>query len=247
MKLGAALFLMGLPGVVLVGLFIIPAMLQFAPDKPTTSTQVIIAVTIAQSSVFLLLALWAGGTLASKVGLEAPIVSGLIRGNRPSSGFQTPLLYGLVGGVVGAIILFLATRYAPAGLTGIQAKLSPPLPVRVFYGGVTEELLTRWGLMSLILWSLWRFVQDGSGLPQPRLVWVAITLSAMLFGVLHLPVIAALVGKLTGVVVSYVVAANALFGLVAGFLFWRHGLEAAIVAHGSAHVISWAAESIWTR
>lgn len=245
MKLGAVLFLMGLPGIVLLGLFIIPAMLQFAPEKPTISTQVLIAITIVQSSIFLLLALWAGGALSSKVGLEAPIVSSLTTGKTPSFGFSGPLLYGFVGGVLGAIILSLATRHAPAAITGIQAKLSPPLPVRVFYGGVTEELLTRWGLMSLILWGLWRFLQDASGLPQPRFAWVAIILSAVLFGVLHLPVTAALVGKLTGVVVSYVVGANTIFGIVAGFLFWRHGLEAAMLAHASAHVLSWATESIW--
>ena len=245
MKLGAALFVMGLPGIVLLGLFIIPAMLQFAPEKPTISTQALIAITIAQSSIFLLLALWAGGALSSKVGLEAPIVSSLLTRKKPSSGFSNPLLFGLVGGVLGAIILSLATRFAPAALTGIQAKLSPPLPVRVFYGGVTEELLTRWGLMSLILWSLWRFLQEGAGLPQTRFIWAAILVSAVLFGMLHLPITAALDGKLTGVVASYVVAANAVFGIVAGFLFWRYGLEAAILAHASAHILSWATESIW--
>lgn len=90
MKLGAVLFLMGLPGIVLLGLFIIPAMLQFAPEKPTISTQVLIAITIVQSSIFLLLALWAGGALSSKVGLEAPIVSSLTTGKTPSFGFSGP-------------------------------------------------------------------------------------------------------------------------------------------------------------
>jgi hypothetical protein len=39
-------------------------------------------------------------------------------------------------------------------------------------------------------------------------------------------------------VVAYVTIGNALFGVVAGYLFWRYGLEAAIAAHVSAHVLT---------
>jgi membrane protease YdiL (CAAX protease family) len=30
---------------------------------------------------------------------------------------------------------------------------------------------------------------------------------------------------------------NSIFGIVAGFLYWRRGLEAAILAHMSAHLV----------
>lgn len=70
-------------------------------------------------------------------------------------------------------------------------------------------------------------------------MWAAIAISAVIFGVLHLPTTAALIGRLTQPVIIYVVAGNALFGLMTGYLFWRHGLEAAIIAHASAHVIAW--------
>jgi membrane protease YdiL (CAAX protease family) len=36
-----------------------------------------------------------------------------------------------------------------------------------------------------------------------------------------------------------VVAANALPGLAFGWLYWRQGLEAAILAHALAHVFAW--------
>lgn len=39
-------------------------------------------------------------------------------------------------------------------------------------------------------------------------------------------------------VVARITFGNALFGLVAGYLFWRYGLEAAIAAHVSAHVVA---------
>jgi hypothetical protein len=41
--------------------------------------------------------------------------------------------------------------------------------------------------------------------------------------------------------VVYVISANSLFGFVAGFLYWRRGLEAAMIAHMFAHVVLLAA------
>ena len=37
---------------------------------------------------------------------------------------------------------------------------------------------------------------------------------------------------------AFVVGGNTLAGLVFGWLFWRHGLEAAMVAHALAHVVA---------
>ena len=39
-------------------------------------------------------------------------------------------------------------------------------------------------------------------------------------------------------------SANALFGFVAGFLYWRRGLEAAMIAHMVAHLIMVSAEQL---
>ena len=43
---------------------------------------------------------------------------------------------------------------------------------------------------------------------------------------------------LTSSVVIYIVFGNALPGMLFGALFWRKGLEAAIIAHALAHAIS---------
>jgi hypothetical protein len=41
--------------------------------------------------------------------------------------------------------------------------------------------------------------------------------------------------------VLFVVVANSFFGCVAGWLYWRRGLESAILAHMTTHVILWTA------
>jgi membrane protease YdiL (CAAX protease family) len=65
-----------------------------------------------------------------------------------------------------------------------------------------------------------------------------------LFGVGHLPAAAALVGALTRGVVVFIVAANSVFGVLFGYLYWKRGLETAIIAHATAHVVGYAAAQL---
>lgn len=43
---------------------------------------------------------------------------------------------------------FAALRASPATLATLDGKFSPPLYARMLYGGITEEVLLRWGLMT---------------------------------------------------------------------------------------------------
>ena len=75
-------------------------------------------------------------------------------------------------------------------------------------------------------------------------MWLAILVSAVLFGVGHLPA-AAMVGMpLTAPVIARVVTLNAFAGIVFGWLFWRRSLEAAMLAHAVTHLSWWAAASV---
>jgi membrane protease YdiL (CAAX protease family) len=46
-----------------------------------------------------------------------------------------------------------------------------------------------------------------------------------------------LVPQATAALIVFVVAANSLFGLIAGYLYWKKGLESAMIAHMLAHVV----------
>ena len=89
--------------------------------------------------------------------------------------------------------------------------------------------------MSLLVWLGWRLLQRRSGIPRPILVWVAILMTAILFGIGHLPA-AAMLGILTPAMAILIVSFNALGGIFFGWLFWRYGLESAIIAHMMAHL-----------
>ncbi len=91
--------------------------------------------------------------------------------------------------------------------------------------------------MTVMVWAIWRVFERGHAHPTSFSMIVAILLSSVLFGVGHLPIASLLNSGLTVPIVIYVVTANSVFGIVAGFLFWKKGLEAAIIAHMSAHVV----------
>jgi len=54
---------------------------------------------------------------------------------------------------------------------------------------------------------------------------------------MHLPAVYALIGQLDNVVVGYIMAANTIGGIVFGWLYWRKGLETAMLAHMTTHVV----------
>jgi membrane protease YdiL (CAAX protease family) len=95
--------------------------------------------------------------------------------------------------------------------------------------------------MTALVWLAWRLLQRRRGAPRPGTIWLAIVTSAVVFGAGHLPAAAMLIGDLTGDIVVFVVVANSVFGVLFGYLFWRDGLEAAMIAHGTAHAVSYAA------
>ncbi|MFC6976650.1 type II CAAX prenyl endopeptidase Rce1 family protein [Halomicroarcula sp. GCM10025709] len=66
-------------------------------------------------------------------------------------------------------------------------------------------------------------------------MWAAIVVSAVLFGVGHLPALAQSV-SLTPALIARTVLLNAVAGVLFGWLYWRRSLEAAMVAHASFHV-----------
>jgi hypothetical protein len=144
---------------------------------------------------------------------------------------------GVVGLLVGCLLLVLASG-APAQLQALSPAHEIPLAAKLLYGGVTEEILMRWGLMTALIWLPWRLLQKRVGPPRRSLVVAGIVAAAVLFGVGHLPAAAAMGAELSGSVVGYIIAGNAVPGILFGWLYWRSGLEAAILAHALAHAVA---------
>jgi hypothetical protein len=237
-RLAFVLILLAVPGCVAIAWLVLPLLVdQESLPLPLETLQFISA---AQSIVLVTLAAFLGTWLSPKVGFRAPVISAAVQGNKIASSLRPPLLPGFCGGLSGAAIIVGFHAFAPSALAALQEKTALPLVARVLYGGITEEVLIRWGLMTLLVWVGWRMFARASAGPSTSLVWLAIALSAVLFGVAHVPAVAMTMESVPAAIAVYIIAGNTLFGIIAGYLFWRYGLEAAILAHALAHVFAYA-------
>ena len=237
-RLGILLWSAGTLGAVAVTLGLLPRLLADMPLPAPLG--LIMAASLLQSAVIVALAVWGGVALGPAVGLRAPAFEAAAMRQPVMSVLRPQILPGVIAGVPAGLLLFASLRFPPAAIGAIQTRFTPPLYARVLYGGITEEVLLRWGLMTVFTWLAWRIAQRKSGVVKPELVWLSIAASALLFGVGHLPVAHFLVGSLTPRVVLFVVSLNAAFGVLFGWLYWRRGLESAMVAHAVTHLVSYA-------
>jgi len=250
-RLFAILWLAGFAGVLSLLLLDIEKLVRLLPvpaDAPISPTSPLVRLlSVVQPAIFLTVAVALGVFLAHKVGLMAPAAQAAADGAGVLSAFKAQLVPGLVGGLIGGTLVVLVSLVTkpllPPAVTARIAELGQisPLPMRLLYGGITEELLLRWGLMTLLVWLAWRWFQRGQGQPAPACFVGAIVVSSLVFGLGHLPIAFMLVPNPTAALIGFVIVANSSFGLIAGFLYWKSGLEAAIVAHMVTHLVMFAA------
>ncbi|MCL5049928.1 MAG: CPBP family glutamic-type intramembrane protease [Firmicutes bacterium] len=234
LRVGLVIWALGMLGVVAVAFTMIPQLVEVSP--PTAPVGIVVAAMIAQSSVMLALMVWAGVRLGPKVGLRAPVIEAWVERRRGLPLLFQQLPAALLVGALSGLLLILFESIAPASLQAVN--LDVPLISAILYGGVTEEVLVRFGLMTIVLWLMWRFIQRRNGPLKPVYAYTAITVCAVAFGAGHLPVTQVFDIALTPSVLLYIVGANALLGSLFGLLFLRYGLESAIIAHGLTHVVA---------
>ncbi|MGB3200657.1 MAG: CPBP family intramembrane glutamic endopeptidase [Nodosilinea sp.] len=231
-KLFSLLWLLGLPGV--LSLVVLPL-----PVEVGATVYWVKALVLVQPTILLSLAVLAGVQFAQRVGLSAPVAEAVVQRQSWRQAIAPQLLPGLIGGLAsGGALVAIAALAQPWLPPAYLAAESPPALVRFLYGGITEEILMRWGLMTLLLWLGWRLGQGRQGMPAKGWVAGAIGLSALLFGLAHLPYAIALGLPLSPLLVGYLLLQNGLFALVAGYLYWQYGLESAMVAHLVVHALA---------
>ena len=203
---------------------------------------------VVQPGVLTTIAVLVGLWLAPKVELHAPASEALAERREFWIELRPQVVPGIITGIFSGIAIagswaiarpFVSDEFA-ARAEGFNKVM--PGAVRFLYGGLTEEVLLRWGVMTLFVWVLWRLVGKRTERPAGWIFVASILASALLFGVGHLPVASLLAGgELTLPLSIYIIAANSLFGIVAGLLYWKRGLESAMIAHIFAHIVLLAA------
>ncbi len=235
-RLGFTLWIAGITGVASLSLTTLPRLLSGTPlPIPLPAA---IAASMLQSAVFLAIAVWLGVRFSRPLGLRAPVTEAFLARADVGAPLRRLLLPALLAGLATAGWLAFLGTVTPAELRAGGEKFPIPLVAKVLYGGVTEELLLRWGLMTLLIWIPWRLLQGKGRAPHLASILFGLIASALLFAAGHLPAVVAMKAPLTAPVVTYVLAGNALPGILFGILYWRRGIEASILAHALAHAVA---------
>lgn len=202
---------------------------------------VIVVLQCVQGVVVLALAVGLGLLFARKIGLGAPILeSWLYQGKAapPRDAWRTPIL---VGAALGALIALVAHFIFLPRLPQLGAILGSTIPLwkrflASFYGGIDEEIFMRLFLLSVAFWGFGKIFRGQDRRPSSAAFWIANTLVALLFGLGHLPA-TRLIMPITPLVVVAALLLNGIGGLGFGYLYWKRGLEAAMLAHFSADLV----------
>jgi membrane protease YdiL (CAAX protease family) len=189
-------------------------------------------------------ALIALGLLAARpFGRGATLVERVVRRESwLSTHGRALVLAPLIGLGVGALLLALLAALAgidPGLGTRLAARAGQPIwmPLTLAVeASVLEELIFRLFLMSGLVWLLTRVLRPGPSGPSRAVVWAAVTASALAFGLAHLPSWMAL-ANLTPFIIAVVLLLNGIGGLALGQVYWRWGIEAAILCHFVGDVV----------
>jgi hypothetical protein len=243
----ACLVLVCVPGILVTVPGTIKTMEKLASDqlhegRALPPRPVLILASTVQTLVIIAIPAAVGTALAPTVGLHAPAFEALKGGQPLWPAIQPQLFPSLVVGVAGGLV-FVAAYYGlfrprlDAHTVQAWEGLRDGIGIwgRVLYGGIAEEVLARWGLMTLFAW-LGALVVGG---PTPAVMWTAIVIAGVLFGLGHAPSYLAAGCKKSPTFFAAMISLNLWASLIFGWLFWQYGLLAAMLGHALFHVVWW--------
>ena len=196
---------------------------------------------VLQTGLYFTFGSWLGLRAGYALGLDAPWLRALVyRKALPQGGCRSLGLSALLGLGLGTLALGFTTLVLP-----LLPYTSQPLPqglprwtcfLASFYGGIGEEIFSRLIVMTLLVWVLAKVFSRAQARAPSWVYAVSAVLAGAIFAAGHLGA-AAQLWPLTPLVLVYVMVANMIVGVPLGFVFWKRGLEAAMVAHFSADMV----------
>jgi membrane protease YdiL (CAAX protease family) len=190
-----------------------------------------------------------GLIIAGRIGLGLPFLESWLAGRPGWALVRRFLVPAIVVGVLAGIAIVLldylvfgprlAAELAQLGQTELPTLGAPAWQgfLASFYGGITEEILLRLFVLSLVAWIGGFVNRTGTGRPGLTALWIANIVAAVLFGLGHLPATAAAGLPLDALVITRAIVLNGLGGLAFGWFYWTFGLEAAMLSHFSADIV----------
>jgi membrane protease YdiL (CAAX protease family) len=198
---------------------------------------VVVLLSLVQNSALLAVVAGIGLLITKKVGLPgAPFIEARLYGTstekRLSSIINPALLTGVSVGATLILLFFVLLKEEIPKLPFGKAALLPLWKrlLLCLYGGLTEEVLMRLFVFSLLVWLLSKVWRSETGGPRSMLFWAANIILAIVFGLGHLGSVIPLMPITANIVVAALLL-NGIASFAFTLVYWKRGLEASMLAH----------------
>jgi len=234
------LFFILLASCVIASVMVIPYQLAITSVQVDVSPLLIILSAVLNNLILFAITIFLGLFFSKKIGMGMPILEGILQKENKSKEFKSLLLPSIgLGLIAGVLIVALSIPFNRLIPEFQNMEVSAPAWkgfLASFYGGIAEEVLLRLFVVSLLVWITFKIKKSKDGEPTVFGIWVSIILAAILFGIGHLPATAQIV-DLNGIVIARAIILNGVGGIIFGWLYWKKGLESAIIAHFSTDIV----------
>jgi len=224
----------------ITSVLVIPYQLAITSIEIEVSPFLVVLSALLNSLIIFSVAAFFGLFFSKRIGMGMPILEGILQKENKTKEFKSLLLLSIGLGVfAGILIAALSIPFNRLIPEFQNMEVSAPVWkgfLASFYGGIAEEILLRLFVVSLLVWITFKIKKSKDGNPAIFSIWLSIILAAVLFGIGHLPATAQIV-DLTGIVITRAIVLNGIGGIIFGWLYWKKGLESAMIAHFSADII----------
>ena len=214
---------------------ILPYVLTLQADvlkKLGTSVPLLIVAQVFQSIILFAIAIFFGLLFTKKIGFQMRLFEAIVqKGNYKKILKNITGISILIGATTAIAIYVLDSVFSLLGVGITTHQSYAPVWQKLLaamYGGITEEIVMRLFLMTFFIWVGMKVFKQKK--PSVTIIFISIIFTAVIFGLGHLPITAS-VTQINSMVILRAVVLNGIAGILFGLLFWKKGLESAMIAH----------------
>ena len=216
---------------------------QLEQTKPPMPLWLLILLQLAQNTVLFGFMGFLGLYLADRTGFEQPILEDMVSGNQWMKKYLNQLPQAILLGVIASVFIILLDVFVFMGAQASAQEMHISTPpwwkglLASFYGAINEEVFARLFLISLIVFLTQKILKRKTDEPTEYVIWMAIGLSSVLFGLGHLPATLSAGIPLNYFIVVRAIVLNSIAAIPFGWLYWKKSLAAAMSAHFTADIV----------
>lgn len=206
-------------------------------DKVGAPIGVILIAQLIQTFILFSVIIFLGLFFTKKIGFRLPLIEAIAGNDKYLPALKRIAIKSALYGVGTAAAIYVTdTLFTGMGVAITTHERVAPVwqtLLAALYGGITEEIVMRLFLMTFLIWLGMKMCRRDKHLNSH--VYISIILTAVIFGLGHMPITASLTA-ITPLVVTRAIVLNGIGGVVFGWLFWKEGLESAMITHFTADI-----------